>query len=250
MLLKEQTKIIQSDFARYCRTGEEPNLPGVTDGRIDYYRRLIRNIFHDSIESAYPITYQFLDEDLWEGLVDKFIKNHDCKSPQVWKLPFEFYKYHLSKKTSEKLNIPFLNDLLLFEWTEIEIYMMPDKESDKYSELGDFEFNKVIHNPEFKIIPLTYPVHMMGPEDAGKNPGAYFLLLFRHKDSGKVEFINLSPLFVFIIEQISSTEKLLKDIIRETGKLFNINKTKELQEKTLSMINDLRTRGFILGFDL
>ena len=93
MLINKDTYAIQSGLASYCRTNEEPNLPGVTKGRIQQYRRLVYNVIDDTFEGAFPITRKLLNDEEWHDLVNTFFINHACQTPSVWKLPFEFYEY-------------------------------------------------------------------------------------------------------------------------------------------------------------
>ena len=90
MKLREETIRIQEDFGAYCRTGLEPDLPGVTPGRIHHYRRLISNVVYDTLQRAFPITVAALGDNSWEKLVEEFFSAGLPQSPQVWKLPLEF----------------------------------------------------------------------------------------------------------------------------------------------------------------
>ncbi|MHB1922577.1 MAG: HvfC family peptide modification chaperone, partial [Chitinophagaceae bacterium] len=113
---------------------------------------------------------------------------------------------------------------------------------------GDWFKDQIVINPEFRMIRFNFPVHLMKPMDAKDHPGDYFLLVFRDQPTGQVQFVNLSVLFVFIIEQIQLGEQTLEQILKEASSLFRIRDQQTLNSQVLSFIQDLHSRDFILGF--
>jgi hypothetical protein len=248
-LLKDETYSQQAKLAGYCRDGVEPkDLIGINKDNLYQYRRLVFNIVSDILETAYPITYSHLDQEVWNDLVYNYFTEHKCQTPQVWRMPLEFYEYCIQKNIQEKLNVPFLNDLLYFEWLEMEIHTMEDLEYPEYKAEGDWMNDAIALNPEHKLVKLEYPVHTTppGPELLEKK-GDYFLLVYREKESGNVQFVDLSMFYTYILENIKNGV-LLKDILVEANSLFQINDIKFLKERSLEFVNDLRGRNFIVGF--
>jgi len=248
-LLNEETYLQQAKLAGYCRNGETPTgLIGINKNNLYQYRRLVYNIATDILETAYPITYSFLDKEIWNDLVSKFFSEHKCKTPQVWRMPLEFYDYCVEKNIAQKLNIPFLNDLLYFEWLEMEVHTMEDVEYPSVVETGDWMHGAIALNPEHRLIKLNYPVHTTAPtEISEEKKGNYFLLIYREKESGNVQFIDLSMFYTFILENLKNGV-LLKDILEEANSLFQINDIKLLEQRSIDFLNDLRNRNFIIGF--
>ena len=247
-MLKEETHIQQQLLANYCRTGIEPNLLNVKQENIHHYRRLVFNIACDTLETAYPITYSFLSEKVWEELTYNFFSEHKCKTTQVWKMPLEFYDYCVEKDVALKLKMPFLNDLLYFEWLELDVHTMPDLNYPEVKEIGSWLDDEIALNPEYKLVKFEYPVHTTAvTDDIEKKKGNYFFLIYREKDTGKVQFVDLSMLYVFVIENISNGN-VLKNIIAEANTLFNINNIEMLKKHILIFIEDLKQRKFIIGF--
>ena len=248
-LLNKETYLQQSKLAGYCRDGVTPEgLIDINADNLYQYRRLCFNIASDIIETAYPITFSYLNCEVWENLVTEYFAEHKCQTTQVWKMPLEFYDYCVEKNVQEKLGIPFLNDLLYFEWLELEVHTMEDINYPKFNEEGDWVNNKIALNPEHKIIPLTYPVHTTAPgEELIAKKGSYFLLIYREKESGNVQFVDLSMFYTYILENIKNGV-LLKDILVEANSLFQINDIKLLKDRSLEFINDLKNKKFILGF--
>ncbi len=247
MLLKTETYNQQNKFVEYCRNGREVSILGAVPERLPHYRRLVFNVIKDTLETTFPIAFQYIDSKIWDEMVYTFFSTHKCSDPQVWRMPNEFVGFCEAENYSEKFTLPFLNDLLRFEWMEVEVYMMEDIEYPANINTTILLQSKIAVNPEQKIIKLEYPVHMEKPFDAVDKKGNYFLLLFREKESGRVQFLNLSVLFAYLIENISIEEKTLEEILNDILYLFGINDLKMLQTKVFKFLEELKTQGFVLG---
>ncbi len=130
MYLSNYTETQQNNFASYCKTNILKPIDGLTDNRIHHYRRLIYGVIDDSLRSAFPLTEDLLTEYEWKYFVDDFVAKHKSQSPQIWQMPYEFYQFIDKNYYEVKTKYPHLIDLLLFEWKEIELYMMEDKNDD------------------------------------------------------------------------------------------------------------------------
>lgn len=204
----------QNSLANYCRTGEYSPIPGVKEKNVGRYRQLIFNVVNGSLQSAFPLTYNILGEEEWHKLAHTFFSSHRCQSPMVWEMPKELYEfvveenYHLIKK------YPFLSDLLLFEWKEVEVYMMEDVEPYPFTEKSINNAGLVL-NPEIRVLSLEYPVHLKNAKDINEqDKGAYFLSLHREPETGRVLFTNMQFPHVQVIEKLAQEpvnfEELLK----------------------------------------
>ena len=111
----------------------------------------------------------------------------------------------------------------------------------------DWLTNRIAVNPEHKIIKLEYPVHIEKPFDTVHKKGDYFLLIYREKETGRVQFTNLSILFTFLLENIVLAEKTLEEIFSDILYIFGINDLEMLQTESFKFMNDLKSRGFVLG---
>lgn len=247
MHLLSDTFEAQSLLADYCRTGIRPEITG-TNKNITRYRELVYNVIFDTLENAYPIAFQFIGEEKWHELVHDFFSNHKAQSPQVWKLPFEFYEYLIKNNYPEKLNLFFLKDLLYFEWLEIELYNMEDLPVPKFKAEGDRLDDIIIVNPETKIIQFEYPVHLTKPKNLIANKGTYFLLAYRDLETGVVEFVNLSAWYALLVEQLLKAEFTLREILEETSALFPDSTQEELSTYTIRFLQDMQQKQFVLGF--
>jgi len=248
MLLKTETYEHQSQFARYCRDGKPVKLPGTTEGRLPHYRRLVFNVVKDSLESAYPIAHSFIKPEDWEEMAYRFFNEHDSQTPQIWKLPFEFYEFAIEQDFATQYRIPFLNELLHFEWLEIEVFMMENLPFPTYQENGNWLTDSICFNPEYRLVKLEYPVHIKKPAQIASEKGDYFLLIFREKETGHVQFVNLSVLFTYLLEHLLGGENQLQEILADMIYIFGINDDQLLRNKSINFLQDLKEKGFVLGF--
>ena len=247
-LLHKDTYNQQSNLAHYCRTGELLPIKGLTDNRVHHYRRLVYNVIDDTLQSAFPLTVDLLSKEEWNGLVNTFFNSHECKSTSIWQMPFEFYQFVERSELELKSKYVLLEELLLFEWTEIEVYMMEDKTFPAARINGDWLNDSISFNPEFKLLQLNYPVHLKNPNEISKDDAReHYVLIFRKPDTGKVQFIDLSFFFAWLIEKLNGSDETLNDLLTDAEKIFLIEK-EILLNNTLPFLEDLKQKQFILGF--
>lgn len=249
MLLTQETHNLQTKLAEYCKTGVEVEITGAKQDRLHHYRRLTYNLIIGALNTAYPIAHQTLDEKLWIGMIDDYYAKHKMITPLVWKMPQEFYEFVVEQKYAEKHNIPYLDDLLYFEWIEIEIHTMADMEIPNYKESGDLLTDRVVITPEHEILSFDYPVHKFKGDDLLDKEGNYFVLLFRKHDTGAVRFINLSPFFAVTLQNIIEQDYTFKQSIEASAQVFGVDVNQSIQHG-LAFANDLVAQGFVLGFGL
>ena len=144
--------------------------------------------------------------------------------------------------------MPFLNDLLLFEWIEIEVHTMEDEIFPKIKKEGDIWNDILILMPEYRLLQLEYPVHIKQTKEiTAADKGNYFLFSYRTLENKSVKFMDLSILFAFCIEQIEEGNTL-KDIVKQFFTLTNSEFNNEIKEKTESFIKGLIQKEVVLGF--
>lgn len=208
----------QSSLAHYCRTGEYIKIPGVNEKRLGRYRRLIFNVVKESLEAAYPLTRNLLETKEWENLAYDFFASHKCQSPFVWQMPRELFEFVSETNYSLLNKYPHLLDLLLFEWKEVEVFMMEDIELFPVRKDG-VNVNDFVLNPEIEVLTLEFPVHLKNARTITESDqGHYFLSLHRQPETGRVVFTNIQYPHVQVIARMAkepaSFEELLKIFLR------------------------------------
>ncbi|GAB4202165.1 MAG: hypothetical protein Fur0023_07690 [Bacteroidia bacterium] len=248
MWLNKDTYTQQSLLAEYTRSGDASvlsQLQGIKEKGIRYYRHLIFNIIWDGVTNAYPITTDFFGEEKMKEIVDDFFRHHRCQTFQVWQMPLEFKDYVIQNRQDLIQQYPFLPDLLLFEWMEIEIFMMPDEELSAYSDKGNILKDKLILNPEMQILNLQYPVHIYHPKKIKDSQrGDYFVLMHRHPEDGDVLFSDISELSVKVLEYLFEKPMSFSELCHQ----LNIESSQLKTELRKFLVKGMESK-FILGFE-
>ena len=247
MLLNE-TIDIQNKLAEYCKTGKETNIPGTIPERLHHYRRLIYNIVDDAMSTAFPITKEWLTPEEWDLMISDFLAKHPAQTPQVWKLPFEFYAFVKKSGYAGRFGKEALNDLLFFEWLEIEVHTMPDKPLPQLTKTGNIRNDLLVLNPHSKLITLEYPVHNQHADEASKNKRVWYILIFRDLNTDAVRFIQMSPLFAFVVEMLTEAPAGVKELIASISEATGINDEKTIQAGLLPFLEDMKNKTAIAGY--
>ncbi|QJB29794.1 putative DNA-binding domain-containing protein [Chitinophaga oryzae] len=238
---------LQQRFTTHLRTGVRTTIPGVAPDRLAHYRHAIFHMVKDTMESAYPVTCANIPRRKWDHMVKIFFARHACTANQVWKLPLEFYAYAVENNWDEVYDIPYLSDLLAFEWAEIEVFNMEDAEPAAFVATGDWRETPLVLNPEYRLLSFRYPVHQEAKRRRLlKQQGAWFVLLHREPGTGHVQFTGLSPWLAFVTEQLAAGITV-KDILEYAPQL-GITVTVELETDTVAFLRDMHQRQFVLGF--
>jgi len=248
MELTKQTENTQKTFAQYCRTGIDVDIEGITPGRIHHYRRLVYNVINGTLEQAYPLTYDLVSQDQWDDWVEHFFATAKLDSPQLFRMPENFYEWSVENNMDVVLDLPYLNDLLLLEWVEIEVHTMKNIDFPNVKMKGDILNDVLATNPEYRLIELDYPVHLYPAAECVEKKGHYYVLIFREAIQYKVQFVNLSILHLFLIQKIMLTETALINLIPEAVSLFSLDASNDITNKLIEFFNDLKSKGFIVGF--
>ncbi len=248
MFLKEQTRQVQSELANYCRTGNPVEIAGADTSRLSHYRRLVYNIFDDSLQSAYPLTLQTLSDEEWNGLVHEFVVNHPSQSPQVWWMPRDFFKYITDHRHAIINKYPYLPNLMEMEWLEVELFMMEDIKTECYP--GNLSSDdKLMINPEHRLVRFDYPVHLKNTAQIHReDEGNYFLVMHREPASGKIIFTDVSVFFARMIEILNESTLSSTELISATCNDFNLNLSDKIYDEARKYLDNAYQSKLILGF--
>ncbi|MGN6645825.1 MAG: HvfC/BufC N-terminal domain-containing protein [Cytophaga sp.] len=234
MAYYDSTEQYQRMLTNYIRTGIEPDLPGSSQEGIKRYRQLIYNVVNDSLNKAYPLTQALLSAEEWDQAVKEYFSSYACRSPFLWRMPFEFYEYVKNDCLKLNASYPFLSDLLLFEWVEIEVFMMEDIEV-AYTTDGNILFSRLVLNPACILQYFQYPVYKKDAKEIEEIDRAnYFMLTYRHPETNKVHFLEISPMFAKMLEYLSEESQTLDQLTdrfsKESGLIINSQKKNEIED--------------------
>lgn len=250
MPLNKDTEKIQQKLGAYCQTGDESIfIEGTNKGRLPHYRRLVFNVIKDSLSSAYPLTKKLLGENRFNQLCLDFFSNHNCREPQIFRMTGELYDYIKNEDNSVlKTEYPFLEELLLFEWTEMDMYMMEDIESIAYQNTGDWLTDPIVMNPESRLLQFYYPVYRKKPNEISETDKAlYYCFAYRQPKTSKIMFIDVSPLVAVVLSEISEGRTLFETFqtLQDSGLSVN----SDIIEKIINFFKAEIKNGMFLGFN-
>ena len=209
---QNKTFALQTDLGWYCRTGINQPVTSIETHTFQY-RRLVYNAIKDTLKTAYPITRKLIGKKRWKKAVAHFFENHKCETPQIWRLPLEFCDYYTANQLPFKKDFPCIQELLRYEWLEIEVFMMEDLPVEKFKSITTSQNEVVVPNPEIKILPLQYPIHTKKIKQITEaDKGQYFVTIHRDYYTKQVKFHDLSYPFVELLVILNEEETTINDL--------------------------------------
>lgn len=243
MSLKELTE----RFTHYCRTGESHPSLKANPERLAVYLDLHRNNIDEAIDKMYPLTRLVLKDKRWKKLVDAFVAEEECSSPFYWQMPRFLMEFVKKNNWAKKFKVPYLDDLMHFEWIEVELELMPDAPQEPYVKEGNVLRDRLYFNPESRLLTYSYPVFEKKELPRPMEKGNYFLLAFRRPSDGQVYFISVSPFFATVIQLLKERPLSGDEVLKTTAKLFKMEEAKVLA-KGEKFLEDLLEKEAIYGF--
>jgi hypothetical protein len=245
--LNDETKHLQSKLANYVRSGDSSDLDsskigGLKKDKLHHYRRLVSNIINNSLSNAYPITKGLLNKEEWQELVYNFFLEHNSSDPQIWSFPYQLYEYVINSNYKEKINRDYLDDLLYFEWVEMEVSAMEDIIIPEYKNEINIDSITIL-NPYIKLFSSKFPVFHKDIKIEDMSEGNYFAICYRNIDDFKVNFIEIDAISAIFVEKLIENQNIL-DSINYCSELINMNLEYENFE---FLINELHKKQIILG---
>lgn len=248
--LKPSTIKAYEGIANYCRSGNLDFVANINlrKDRMHHYRRLVYNITNNALKQAYPLTAKCLSEKQWKAVVEAFFTKHNAQEYRVWQMPKEFYAFGVKENYAEQLQMPFLNDLLLLEWIEIEVHTMPDavwqKDEKTFKNIWQKHW---ILNPAHRLVQLNYPVHTtIAHQIKATDKSNYFLLVYRSAlKNQSVQFMEISVLYAYIVEQLTQSNNTLIQIVEQFIQIADIEMTESLKQDVIDFIEKLQKNGLL-----
>lgn len=243
-MLHKDTRLVQQNFARYCRTGGKIQIPGVLPERIPYYRKMLSTVIDETLISAFPLANGLIDSKEWADAVENFFSLHDCSAYQVWKIADEFRQFLIVDKKELFQKYPVLHDLLLFEWTEMDLFNTPDTVPVPIKGSSKFFGCTYLMNTEIRILQLSFPIHLQKAASlSDADRGIYIVLALRNPESKFVEFIAISVFHAWLLEQIIQKQSI-HTILHKSENIFN-QKSTEIRIQLISFVNHFTNLLFI-----
>jgi len=245
--LKDSTHTLQSRMAGYCRDGKPVDLPVDSQERLSQYRRLVFNVVKGILEQSYPVATRRLPSEMWNQLLHDFFAEHDCRDPQVWRMPKELIDFVMNNG-DRYAETPYLVDLLRMEWLEIEVHSMPDKPIPNHLPVEDILNQAIVINPHYRLEQFEYPVHQIHQLDPAQHKSDFFLLVFREEETGNVQFIQLQPFMAIFLDTLMLNPTICAVEVAESICQTSGHSVDQLLFRQIeALLNHLYVKKFILG---
>lgn len=179
-------------------------LPTQDTNRLQAYQELVFHRFKEVIGNCFPLSAEHLGEKRMEELIVSFMQSKP-KTPFIWQSPNEFRDFLKANELVEDL--PFIHDLLWFEWIEVELFM------GEYEALHVREFSwdaQYCLAPNSRIKDVQFKVF----EGEFETKGAYWVLGYYNIAQGDVLFRELNEvLYLFLqTQEQEGTQKAIEHI--------------------------------------
>jgi hypothetical protein len=250
MPLSVITRTAQQHLAALCRTGEYHPVDGVSRERAEVYRSLVQKIFDDALRRAYPVACRNLGEDRWSGMVAEFMAAYPSQNPELWRMPEGLAVWARESQYGRRIGVRWLDDLLTFEWTEIEVFMMEDRSRAFDSLEGDPAIDSPVVNPEHRLLSLEYPVFRLSGVELDSARDHFFLSVFRHPETLAARFVELAPIYALTLEILSREEAPVSgfEALHAAARLLDFDWSEEFVRAARGFFEHMIRERLLLGY--
>lgn len=193
-------------------TGTLSELSGIEGRRLALYEELMLNTVAETLRGIYPHTCQLLSgkgaqEAEWRALADRFRRSRPNTSHKLVGAVCGFPEY-LNAQTDLMERFPFLAELALYEWLEMEVLNLPDARVDagltpEIPSVEDFSRFAPFWNPARKLRSFVYNIPALLDalqaadyriEAASIAPESVEILIYRDPETLRARFFCLNDL--------------------------------------------------------
>lgn len=243
----------QFEFTNHIRDPEHKSAPPeIEDRRMAIYRELFYNNLESFVADTCPIFRSLVEDDYWENLVRDFFIKHRCHSPLFLDICKEFIDYLQQERETNEDDLPFMLELVHYEWVELALYIAEDSiDFTAIDPNGDLLNSAPIISPVAWPLSYTYPVHKISKEFQPNKDQTEptFLVVYRDRTL-EVEFLEINPVTARLLELIMQNEdekltgiEILKLIAKELGH----EEPGHIINAGVDIMQDLQAAGVLLG---
>ena len=171
------------------------------------YANLLFYRLKDLFSKSFPRFTKLVGDEIFSKLIYDFLK-HGASNPILWKVNDEFKDFVLKNSV---LEIPFLEDLLYFEYLEIEMYMSDFSKEKKatYSLNNSYRLSNAV-----KLITLSYPVHHpdFDTNSEAFQRGEQFILLYHKEKTNEIIHEEITAFSREFLQMLKKKDSLLAHI--------------------------------------
>ena len=191
------------------------------------YQDLVHHRFYELLSNSFPLFYEMIEESEFESVINKFM-SYGANDLFIWKTPKEFIKF--VKRAKLFKDKPYIYDVLLFEWVEIELMM---KDYSKVKQLGFSWNNKYVKAKNLIVFKSKYKLI---EKDFTKKETQYILARF-DLETYEVDYMPLHEAFYLFVKTINNSKTLQEHLhIFAKEHELNVKEAKAFFEEGLKKI--------------
>jgi hypothetical protein len=260
----------EKPWQSFLKTPDGQPLSGCDRARLFLYEELLFASVEDTLSSLFPVTVHFLKPE-WHALVEKYRRQFPNSSFQLYHVARDFPEFvqglsHYMKK------YPFLWDLALYEWLEIEVLNQEDEPLPSDLQLGfPAEASMLpvfmpVLNPIRRQHTFEYPIPAIlteasRREEVGQGfdsfsidgkpvqPAETTMLIYRDSETFKARFFNLTPLtgaMIVVMAEHQSYEVSFQTLHTSVPALAQVP-YETLAQQGIGLLNQCFQQKILLG---
>lgn len=242
----------QYAFAAHIRDPDANPAPEkIEDRRMAIYRDLFFNNVSQLLSKTFPVIHRILGKDAWRKLIRDYYSTHQAHTPLFLEMPREFLAYLQEEREFRPDDPVFLRELAHYEWVELALSIDErDPASVPADPDGDLLDDAPVLSPLAWPLSYRFPVHRISPGFQPDAPGEEptYLVVFR-ADDYRIGFLEMNPVSARLLQLVSESSgtKSGRQLLNQIAAEMQHPNSDAVVAGGRDLLNDLRTRGVILG---
>jgi hypothetical protein len=227
----------------------QPRPDNVVAKRMDVYKEIVFNNIFESVSACFPVARKVIGKRIWLKLIRGFFREHSSTTPIFRKIPEEFLSYLSNLNSIAHEDIPpYLSNLCHYEWVELLVSTMVDNNLDarEIDSTGNLSNNLPAFTPTMQLLNYEYAVQKISPYYKPKEKTYTQLIVYRNTEFA-IKFIELNTLTFRLIEILKRDQVNGIEALSKLADEVNNTHSETVIHFGLSLLEDLRKQGVILG---
>ncbi len=199
----------------------------------EVYQYLVYKVFFDALSSAYPLFYKKVDKKKFEKAVLEFMR-FGLSGIEMWRMPNEFRKFVKNRKLFREMT--YTDELLWFEWSEVELMM----KNYKPNKTQEFSYNNEYELSKSSVLKKLN--HKVFERDSFDEKGEFYLLGFYDFENYRVVYTEVSSLLYVFLKKMD--KKGLNKAVKYISKMSEQNQ-KDVKKFFRETLEDLSLKKIL-----
>ncbi len=209
------------------------------------YTGLLYSNVENFLLACFPVLRQMLGARKWRGLVRAFFSTHRSHTPYFRQIPDEFMQFLQNEWTPPADYPPYLLALAHYEWIELVLSVSNRSTDRAIDATGDLLDGVPLLNPVLANLRYDWPVHRLAPRRKVR-PAETWLLVVRDA-ADTVQFSEINAFTARLLALLEAGTLSGRDALATIAAESRHPDPALIQQAGAALLNDLRTRGAILG---